>query len=237
MPVITIARQFGAGARIVGKMVADSLHIGYVDKELLAAAAQRLGTSPDALAKRDERPRPLRERISRMLQTFLEKSAVAGSAGDPFLGPTGMEMLLSRTYPETTELATTEAQEIDDKRFFAIIRTVITDLAKAGNVVIIGRGGQLTLRDMPNVLRVYLVAPLDVRIGRAMEAEGLDRKAAERLVLEMDQQRAAFIKKFFKADKANPLLYHLVINTGFVSFPEAARIIADAATALEASTK
>ncbi|MBI2908145.1 MAG: cytidylate kinase-like family protein [Chloroflexi bacterium] len=233
MPVITIARQYGAGARIVGKMVADALKIGYVDKELISAAAQRLGTSPDALAKRDERPKPLRERISRMLQTFLEKSAVAGSAGDPFLGPTGMEMLLSRGYPESAEPAVTEEQEIDDKRFIAIVRTIIADLAAAGNVVIIGRGASIILRDKPEVLKVRLVAPLDFRVKTIMEVDGVSAKAAEKQVIETEQQRAAFIRKFFKADVASPLLYHLTINTGLVSFQQATRMIIDAAKTLE----
>ncbi|MFH1486170.1 MAG: cytidylate kinase-like family protein [Chloroflexota bacterium] len=233
MPVITIARQFGAGARVVGRMVADILQIDYVDRQLIEEAAHRLGASPEVIARLDERPKPLGQRISRLLQTFLEKSAVAGGAGDPFLGPTGMEMLLSRSYPESGEPATAESQEIDDRRFLDIIRTVITELATAGNVVIIGRGGQLVLREKPNVLRVYMLAPFDDRARRVMEVEGIGRKEAEKLTTEIDRQRASFTKKFFKEDISNPLLYHLAINTGMMPLPEAARLIADAATAME----
>jgi hypothetical protein len=42
------------------------------------------------------------------------------------------------------------------------------------------------------------------------------------------------VKRHFKKDIADPLNYHLVINTGPVSFTEAARLIAEAAWNLPA---
>jgi cytidylate kinase len=40
-----------------------------------------------------------------------------------------------------------------------------------------------------------------------------------------------YLKKYFKADINDSLLYHLTINTGLVSYDEAARLIVEAATA------
>jgi cytidylate kinase len=52
----------------------------------------------------------------------------------------------------------------------------------------------------------------------------------------MDQGRKRYVTKYYEKDIDDPLLYHLVINTDRVSYPEAARVIADAMSAhLDAS--
>ena len=43
--VVTINRQFGSGGREIGKRLAKTLDIAYLDKELLSLAAQKSGIS------------------------------------------------------------------------------------------------------------------------------------------------------------------------------------------------
>lgn len=63
--LIVIGRQYGAGGRLFGKMLADELGVSYYDKELLAAAAEKSGFSKDIFAKQDEkRPSALRSMLS-----------------------------------------------------------------------------------------------------------------------------------------------------------------------------
>lgn len=233
MPIVTIAGETGSGGREVGRLVAELLRADYVDQELLVMAASKIGTSVEVLAKLDERTAGLRRRAAKFLQTFLEKSAAAGSAGDPFVGGTGIEFLMSRSYAEAAQPAVTSAQELDDKRFMEITSTVIRELAKGKRVVIIGRGGQCLLRDHPHALHVLLVAPLSDRVARVMEREKVNAPTAEKIVRETDKHRAAYIAKFFKAHVADPLLYHLTLNTSKMPLPRAAEIIATEACWLE----
>lgn len=231
MAVITIARQYGSGGRLVGQEVARLLKAEYVDKELIALAAQRAGVAEDVLAQRDERPLTARERIGRMVQAFLESSAATGSAGDPFLGTTGADILLSRTYGE----APSPTQDVDDKRYFELISGVIKDLARMGNIVILGRGGNLILKDTPRVLRALVIAPFEIRLRRVMEREHLSAAEATKLIHEIDANRTSFIKQFFKVERTDPLQYDLVLNTAKYSFELAARLITDMARELEAA--
>ena len=55
-----------------------------------------------------------------------------------------------------------------------------------------------------------------------------DRKAALELIRREDRGRKRYLRKYFRKDIDDPLLYHLVINTDFVSYQEAARLIGDA---------
>lgn len=58
--VIVIGREFGAGGRRIGQLVAKRLGFAYYDKELLKEASRRLGFAPDLFAACDEkRPSPL----------------------------------------------------------------------------------------------------------------------------------------------------------------------------------
>ena len=231
MAIITIARQYGSGGRFVGQEVARLLRADYVDKEIIRLAAQRAGVAEEVVAQRDERPITRGERIARMIQTFLESSAATGSAGDPFLGTTGADILLSRTYGEST----TPSPDVDDKRYFELISGVIKDLAQTGNIVILGRGGNMILKDVPRVLRALVIAPFEIRLRRVMEREHLNATEATKLINQMDANRAAFTKQFFKVERTDPLNYDLVLNTAKYSFELAARLITDVARDLEAS--
>ena len=53
--IITIARQFGSGGRLIGKELAQKLNIPFWDNELITLAAKESGMSPEVLKGADER--------------------------------------------------------------------------------------------------------------------------------------------------------------------------------------
>lgn len=104
----------------------------------------------------------------------------------------------------------------------------ILKLAGLGNVILIGRGGTMITAGLPRVLHVRLVAPLEKRIEHAHQFYNLTRNEAHKFCLSQDRARERYLKKYFNADINDPLLYHLVINTGLVGYEAAAKIIGDA---------
>lgn len=104
----------------------------------------------------------------------------------------------------------------------------ILHLAELGNVILIGRGATLITRRLPYVFHVRLVGSLEHRVHNVQESEGLSAKAALDLVNRQDLGRQRYLKKYFNRDIDDPLLYHMVINTDWVRYDEAARIIAEA---------
>jgi len=101
-------------------------------------------------------------------------------------------------------------------------------LAGAGNVILIGRGAHIVTAGLPQVFHVRLVAPLNDRVEHAHEAYSLTKNEARKFCLCEDRARQRYLKKYFGADIENPLLYHMTINTGLVSYADAAQIIGDA---------
>jgi cytidylate kinase len=233
MPVITISGALGSGAREVAQLVAGRLGLDYVDREILARTAQSLGVSVAVVEQRDERPATLGERVASMLANFLERSAVAG--GDPALGPESLAVLLSRTYSEATSERPGGPAELDERRYIRTISGVIEALAEGGNVVLVGRGSSVILRDRPGSLHVLATAPLDMRVRRIALREEITMEKARRRVQESDRGRVAFHRKFFKVDADDPSLFDLVICTGRLSYEVGADLTVTAARALEAS--
>ena len=229
MTVVTISGQIGSGGREIGRLAAERLQIDYVDQEILVEAARALGVSMESVVSFDERTASLSERLASMLRRFLERSAAAGAA-DPMLGSGSLDVLLSRTYGQAA--AGEGLQEVPDDRYLATLNDIVRDLAGHGNVLIIGRGSQVILKDWPGALHVLLVAPLDERIERTVGTGGLTAEEATKQVQEREKGRVSFHRKFFKVEVNDPSLYHLTLNTVRFSGDEAAQIISETAQRL-----
>jgi cytidylate kinase len=229
MPVVTVSGTMGSGARDVARLVADILAIDYVDQQILVDAAQRLGVSARVVAQRDEHVRSFGERLASLLRTFLERSAAAG-IGDPLMGAGGLEVLLARSYGDLTK---SHEQEVDDALYMKTVTAVIRELGQRGDIVILGRGSNLLLREHPTALHVLTVAPLELRVQRFAEREGISSQEAAKRVHDLDKGRAAFHHKFFKVEADDPACYDLAIETSRLSSEVAAQLVAEAARARE----
>lgn len=228
MPIVTIQGQIASGGEVVGPMVARRLGADYVDRVILAEAGKRVGATEAALVEKEQRVPGLRERLAHLFQRALEHSAYSGASGDPFFG-IGMDTLLMGPYPEEHPEPATRAQEVDDTRFFQVVSEVIRDLASGGNVVILGRGANLILKDVPHTLHVGVRDPLPFRIERFMRRENVDWQTAERSLAAQEKARVTYFARHFKVRPDDPTLYHLVINLSTVRMETAAEMIAHSA--------
>jgi len=100
-------------------------------------------------------------------------------------------------------------------------------LAELGNVILIGRGGNVVLRERHDVLHVRLVGSENVRAERLARARNLTLAQARTALRREDRGRARYLRKYFDEDVANPLLYHLTLNTDHVSLDRAAHLLAE----------
>lgn len=99
-----------------------------------------------------------------------------------------------------------------------------------GGAVILGRAGAIILRDVPHALHVRLDGPVERRIERAMQAEGLTREDAERLRKSGDRAREAYVRHFYGCDARDPSHYHLVIDATAMPVATVVEVIVAAAT-------
>jgi cytidylate kinase len=226
MPVVTMSGTIASGAREIGQATASLLGTDYVDQQLLVNAARRLGVPVDVMVDRDERCSSLGERLAAVLRGFLERSA---AAGDPLTGASGLEVVLGRTYSEMT--LEREEPQVSDSLYEKTMTAIICDLGERGNIVVLGRGSQMILRDLPGALHVLTLAPAELRVERLAVREGISREEAQRRVKDSDRGRAAFYRKFWKVDVNDPTLYDITLETSRLTYETGADLVVAAARA------
>jgi cytidylate kinase len=109
--------------------------------------------------------------------------------------------------------------------FTSLYAAVILELASRGRTVIIGRGAQVVLKEVPGVVRARVVAPTRVRAARQAQALGLDLEEARRYLERHDAERRALVRQIFDHDLRDWGLYNLVLNTEIMDLPGAVAII------------
>jgi cytidylate kinase len=206
MSVVTIRGQLGSGAPEIGKMVADKLHVDYVDREIIAQVAKRLEREEHDVIVKEMPPGTL---LGRIVEALTSNYAVSGPYGEGAYLP-----------PELIPL--------DDARYVEALESVLQELAKGPSLVIRGRGSQFVLKECPGSLHVMVVAPLDLRLERVMAELKLYREDAHREITSFDTSRHEFIKRYFQAELEDPLHYDLVINTRRLSLEAAVSNIVNA---------
>lgn len=233
MTVIALGGLSGAGARTMGPILAERMGADYVDRLILTNVARHVGATVEALHQREERPPTRGERFTRFLQRVLERSAVTGAGGDPYFGP-GVAAFLTEEYEDLPEPTATRGHEIEDEKYIEGMRRAIDDLATDENIVMVGRGCYVILRDTPNVLRVGIEAHTDDRIATIMRRERLAEADAARILAERDEARKYFFNRFFDIeDPDDPEHFHFVINTSEVRQDYAIEMIESAVKAVQ----
>ena len=107
----------------------------------------------------------------------------------------------------------TAARPLGQQVFFAQFEA-IRSLAAKGGCVIVGRCADFVLDGRPNVLRVFLRAPLEARLARIMAREGVDEAAARKRLRAAEKDRAAYYNYFTDRKLGDAATYDLCLNTG-----------------------
>ncbi len=228
MAVITIHGPLGAGAVSIGQLVAESLEINFYDRLIFTQAARLIGTPVGAVIAKEQRVDRFRDRLGRFLQTMLERSAMSGVSGEPYFGR-GIENLPPETFMEMMGEGTSANRNIDDKTFLDATEKVVKDIYEEGNAVIVGRGANAILADLPDAYHVGLIAPLEVRVRTLMQRENYSQEEAENYGAELERAHENFFRRFFNFNPYDPSHYQMMLNMGRMSNEIAASVIVHAA--------
>ena len=129
------------------------------------------------------------------------------------------------------DLYTTVATPSVPDQVFIAQAKVIKEAAAKESCVIVGRCADYILRDEPNVLRVFVHAPLDQRIRRAREEYGAEEENLESYVIRQDKARASYHNYFAAGRWGQSREYDLCVNSR-IGIDAAVRVIQSAAQAI-----
>jgi cytidylate kinase len=110
---------------------------------------------------------------------------------------------------------------------FTYIKKTVRYFAKAGNSIIVGRGGVCLTQDLPNAFHVRLVAPLSFKLKTIMNYLGGTEDEAKAHIEARQAERDEFTNHFTRMSLYDPHLYHLMINNDKFSIAEIAEIVID----------
>lgn len=193
--VITIARGYGSGGRTMGKILAEELGIHFYDRELLRLASDESGINEDLFGKADEQ----------LKQSLLYKIARKEYKGQ--LIPPDSEDFIS------------------NENLFNYQAKVIKDLAEQESCVIVGRCADYILKDMDNVIKIFVHASLNDCVARLEGMFSMPPKELEKKVLTTDKRRAEYYKHYTGRKWEDAKNYDLCLNSQQLGFDKCVRIV------------
>ena len=205
MTVITISRELGSEGDRIADVLCESLGYCRVDRAMVMQIADEAGIDVEAVEELERSVTRRARLVSDEMTSLYRKQASA------FEKPGA----------------------IDDRTYKQVVRETFEEYARGGEALIVGRGGQMVLRDWPDALHVRIFAPEDVRVGRIMEREQVSPREARALVKRSDERKRQYIRRMYdNANWQSLKYYHLAIDTSRIPPETAADLIATAAKEL-----
>ena len=193
--VITIARGYGSGGRAIGQMLAKEFNIGFYDRELLKLASDDSGIHERLFAQADE------------------------TAKNPLLHSIAKKVYKGQIIPPDRD------DFISNENLFNYQAKIIKELAENESCVIVGRCADFILKDLDNVLRIYVHASSEDCIKTVEDLAVCPQKQVKNYIQNIDKRRAAYYHYFTGRDWKDADNYDLCLNTSHLSRPQCIELV------------
>ena len=120
--------------------------------------------------------------------------------------------------------------------YTALFESMNLELAARGDVVMLGRGANFALSNVPGVLKVRIVAPSEVRAQTIADQKGVPLAEALEYVERYGRHRRALIESIYHDTISAWSRYDLVLNTVAFNAEDGAEIISTAAKMIGKTT-
>ena len=186
--VITISRHYGSGGKTVGQMLAADLNIPCFDRDIMRIASDESGIAEGMFGEVDEK---------------LKNSSIFRISKNVYNG---------KLFPPESD------EFVSNDNLFNYQAKVIKELAKEGSCVIIGRCADFVLKDQANVASVFVHAPKDFCLERALEKNGGSLKEVEKLIARTDKYRAEYYTYYTGKQWNDARNYDLCLDSSKLGF-------------------
>jgi cytidylate kinase len=109
--------------------------------------------------------------------------------------------------------------------YLALVRTALLQHAAHGSFVYHGHAGHLLLSEIPNVIRVRVVAPMQFRVTAAMERLGVDQRAAVQHIEQVDRQREKWTRFLYGVEWEETSLYDMIVSLEHLDIDEVCEML------------
>jgi len=194
--VITIARGFGSGGKQVGLALSHELGIPCYESQILSLASEYSGLNINMFVKVDEK----------LHSGFLQKLKAAPNT-DHIVSPSDKKF-------------------ISADNLFRIQTKIIRELAEKESCIIVGKCANYILRDLDNVISVYIEAPRAYCLASIVEKLDVTEEEAHKLIAKTDKYRADYFKHYTGGRIwTDPVLYDITLNSDRVGIDKCVELI------------
>lgn len=185
--VITIARGYGSGGRMLGQALAKDLNISFYDRNLLKLASDDSGINEALFAQADE------------------------TAKSSLLYSVAKKVYKGQIIPPDRD------DFVSNENLFNYQAKIIKELAEKESCIIVGRCADFILKDYANVLRIFVHAPMPQCIETIEAMNVCPKKQVKSYIQTIDKRRSAYYHYFTGHDWKDADNYDLCLNTAHLN--------------------
>lgn len=128
--------------------------------------------------------------------------------------------IMMDVYPSMNYVGNTLSRQIYQAQY-----DTIRKVGEKGGCVIVGRGADYILRDLPHLTSVFIHASEQYRIGRIVEYEHISAQKAKEIITKADKKRASYYN--FQTEKkwGNVSSYNLSLDTSDIGIDGCVSVI------------
>ena len=119
------------------------------------------------------------------------------------------------------------ASNISQENLFQFQSDAIRKAAEEGNCVFVGRCADYVLRDMPNVVNIFVTASMRYRIDQVLAHQQMTPQQAKRFILQEEGHRASYYNYYTGKKWGAAESYDLCIDSSVLGLVETEKLIAD----------
>lgn len=119
-----------------------------------------------------------------------------------------------------------DSSPVDQERLFEIQKSIILDLAaNKSPCIIVGRCSDYILRDMPNIMNVFIYSSYDKRIENCINEFRMTFKEAEKMIAKVDKARNTYHRFYTDHSLSDRTGKDLLIDSGIFGVDGSVQII------------
>jgi len=186
-PIVTISREYGCPSKPIAMMLTDAINKKYGE-----------GTGKK--------------------WKFINKEVLESAAKELQINPADVKYLISAGEKGLLEdfLVSFSAAYVSNLKVKHTLIKVVSTIAQAGYVVLVGRGSAAILQGKPGSLHVRLQAPVEWRIKAVCELRNVDAVEAKKMIETTDKKRSA-LYELILGRKMDPYIFDVAFNCSTLS--------------------
>lgn len=106
-------------------------------------------------------------------------------------------------------------------------RRIIVDLAEKQSCIIVGRCADYVLRDLKNVINIFIYAPYDARLVNCVERLDMKPDEARRMIASVDRARESYHRHYCGYSMADKDYKHVMLDSSLLGVDGTCDVLAD----------